>query len=677
MVKAKAKAKANKAAALPSWAVTPDEELGAKSGQSDLLLSSADGPSRKRRQLARRDTEDQCERAVEQHFSHMTKAQLESITVDGLCVRARIMQDIKGNKDCAARKRLGATYWKGVVAKYNEKLGATGQLEVKNKTQPVRDSLLQAIESATRKNPATRTIEPLVALLQHCASLNQREFVGMFTAVNSCSQLLGRLATDTIYIEAMKYVRRAKQVGEFAQEIEILKPHFDISLSHQWGRMKKAGVGVLTWLGTHRELVTLLLDEADVDAVMSAKGSWTSVGPQVARLTSAGHLGKALFGFAGQLVNSSAFGDEVAALVKDFVAKPVSMDTLAVVRQNCESLVERYKGFGVLAEKRKVIVRFMSADMEVMVHAPSVEWEYKLNAALKQLAVGAPGGVQALFYEEWFMDTASKVACALPEDILKPMQAARVCARDIMAEAKLLSFADLRKLMLANASTLMSLDRSFKLELEFLEGPAEGVLGASLDAKALACLPTATIAMSLLDSVSQLNDLLKTKFCNMMPTKHQARVDAVLELVSNMMRGISPDSKIGGDSAFFRSVLERLATFMRLESASGSGTAPAQSLVGQPALAAKLRLMKARVETAGDSVKLLDLEAFQAFKWLMTPEEQQSLGEWVRSALQRASSEAQAIGSCASEPSRTHTSAGKSKATAKDTKQKDTMSFFG
>lgn len=34
--------------------------------------------------------------------------------------------------------------------------------------------------------------------------------------------------------------------------------------------MKKAGVGVLTWLSTHRDLVTLLLDADDTDVVMQA-----------------------------------------------------------------------------------------------------------------------------------------------------------------------------------------------------------------------------------------------------------------------------------------------------------------------------------------------------------------------------------------------------------------------
>lgn len=184
-----------------------------------------------------------------------------------------------------------------------------------------------------------------------------------------------------------------------------------------------------------------------------------------------------------------------------------------------------------------------------------------------------------MFYDLGFLDEGNdKAACTLPEDILKPMRAARSCAKDIPGENKVLSFVELRKLMLANASTLTSLDRSFKLELEFLDGPAEKVLGAALDAKALGCLPSSGVAKSMQASVMALNDLQKSRFYSMMSSTHQARVDAVLELVSNMMRGITPDAKIGVESEFFGAVLARLEAFMRLDIA-GAGDEPARTLV--------------------------------------------------------------------------------------------------
>ena len=89
MVK-KASGKAS-ASSLPSWTVTPASSLGSGGSEaSELLLESPAAKGVKRRQLARRDTEDQCERALDLHFSAFTKSQLESIKIDGLTARERI-----------------------------------------------------------------------------------------------------------------------------------------------------------------------------------------------------------------------------------------------------------------------------------------------------------------------------------------------------------------------------------------------------------------------------------------------------------------------------------------------------------------------------------------------------------------------------------------------------------
>lgn len=95
---------------------------------------------------------------------------------------------------------------------------------MKDKTEPVRDSIAQALESVTRKSPATRSIDPFATLLQYCTVLNQWELAGMFIAVDSSSQLPVRCNADTIYIEAMKYIVRTKQQEALKIEIEFLKP---------------------------------------------------------------------------------------------------------------------------------------------------------------------------------------------------------------------------------------------------------------------------------------------------------------------------------------------------------------------------------------------------------------------------------------------------------------------
>ena len=133
MVK-KASGKAS-ASSLPSWTVTPASSFGSGGSEaSELLLESPAAKGVKRRQLARRDTEDQCERALDLHFSAFTKSQLESIKIDGLTARERILRDLRENKSANARKRFGATYWRSLVQQYSEKLTKAGHLQVRDKT---------------------------------------------------------------------------------------------------------------------------------------------------------------------------------------------------------------------------------------------------------------------------------------------------------------------------------------------------------------------------------------------------------------------------------------------------------------------------------------------------------------------------------------------------------------
>jgi hypothetical protein len=273
---------------LPGWAkgVASSSSAPAASSADKLLLDKeGSGPAKKRRQLGRRRSEEQTERSLEQHFSHFAKSHLEATRVEGLTARERILRDIRDTRDAGGGKRLGAGYWRDLVNSYSDTTMVV-QLVVRDKGESVRDGLVQGLGSAMKANPATRSIEPLVAMLQHSTTpLNRREVVGLFAALSSVGQGIGRANVDLLLVETMKYIVRHTQQDTMKAEISAMRTLFDAALARQFLRLKKAGVQVLTWLQTHMELATMLLDKVDIEAVMSAKGTWQNVGPQVARLT--------------------------------------------------------------------------------------------------------------------------------------------------------------------------------------------------------------------------------------------------------------------------------------------------------------------------------------------------------------------------------------------------------
>lgn len=136
---------------------------------------------------------------------------------------------------------------------------------------------------------------------------------------------------DTIHIELLKYFVRHKQTEVHDNELKCLLPSFDAALARQFTRLKRAGVTLTTWLRSHLELSSALLDRIDMGAVLAAS-SWKDVSPQVARLTTSCQLGAALLQFAGVMANSATFADEVKIALQVLVAGGASQAKMAIFK---------------------------------------------------------------------------------------------------------------------------------------------------------------------------------------------------------------------------------------------------------------------------------------------------------------------------------------------------------
>jgi hypothetical protein len=210
-------------------AALPTAAADAAAG-STLLQDMAEPSRKRRRQNGRRGEDEQIERSIQQHFAHLPVLVVETTRVDGLLIRDRIAKDRKAMKDECGNSRLGASYWRQLVQLYSAGVEGVQTMEVKDPSLPAQDALIQGLEAACRNNPATRTMEPLVVFLQHTAPLNQKELVGLFKALDSGNSM-GKVNSDLVMVEVMKYLVRAKQTELYAQEIANMKASFDEALT--------------------------------------------------------------------------------------------------------------------------------------------------------------------------------------------------------------------------------------------------------------------------------------------------------------------------------------------------------------------------------------------------------------------------------------------------------------
>jgi len=301
--------KARQSASAKKAAAQADAKADAKPQEG--LYTAMEPKAKRRRQLGRRRTDEQVERNLAQHLSHVPCAVLETARIDGLPVREKIKQDLQELRESGSGLRLGATYWRELVAKV-EGGGSVSDLKVDDPTEEVCDTLVTALGMALKANPAQRSSEPLTALLQTTRGLNDKEMVGLVRAVTN-NPLVGKSAQDAVFLELAKMLARLGHQDRHKGALECVLPAIDSALSKQWQRLHKAGVTVTTWVTTHYELAVLVMDKGDLDVVVQAAGDWLSVSNQVHRLKAGSCLGAALFDFAAQMVTSMNFGKDCRA----------------------------------------------------------------------------------------------------------------------------------------------------------------------------------------------------------------------------------------------------------------------------------------------------------------------------------------------------------------------------
>ena len=171
----------------------------------------------KRRQLGRRNSEQQVDRIMNTKFSSLELVHRETHTVNGELLRDRLLRD-KRNMDPAAR--FGACYYRDLLMEWQA--GSAGWSVVKPSVagESISDSLIHALELCSHANPNRRSSEPLEAFLRNTGPLNETELIGTVKAVCANSDL-GAIKKDSVVIEVMQYLVRAGQTERWPKLMKV------------------------------------------------------------------------------------------------------------------------------------------------------------------------------------------------------------------------------------------------------------------------------------------------------------------------------------------------------------------------------------------------------------------------------------------------------------------------
>ena len=519
----------------------------AKAKAGPAIAHDMEPPQKKRRQLNRRKSDEVIDRALSQHFGHMTKAKLETKRINGLLLRERLEQDSASLKKSGKVQRFGTCYWRDLAREWAEGGDVAERLDLKNRGGSIRESLINAIEAATLPSPVMRSTEALETLLEHTEVLSDREWAEL-PCMAATSPAMGRDNQDAVLMAMLKHLVRVRGEVTYPREWQVMSGLYDGAVTRHFHRLCKARVRVRTWLRNHRDLCCLFMNEADVDSCLATE-DWSLVQAEVGRLVASSRIGQAVFGYATNLVSPHSYAGAIQDLVSKLFAEEVTEQCILAFKQEAESRAVELRNDGKLWEKREVRVPFLGSTITIVLQDPSLELDLQLAARLKSEALLWRDGLQRLPYEDQILP-AQRDGCKLPPKVLESMASARAVASEILQEPGIAGIQEMRKLVTSSAKALTAIDSSWKLEVEFVQNAAEEKLDETFAAHLLGSLPTDQAGVSLAAAIADMETFSASSLLAMAGSTSRGRFAAVEEILLGLQKGVAPAASIMNGEEF-------------------------------------------------------------------------------------------------------------------------------
>ena len=180
----------------------------------------------------------------------------------------------------------------------------------------VLETLVGALNIATSTILSMRSTEAVQTFLRHCDELNERELIGLCEVVSDQS-MLGKSNVDGMLLDFLKYCVRTGPTEKRPKLVNVMIPKIRFSDDSALATNKKKGVKPLTDFLTHKNILAVLMDEADIGTVMGCDGQWQHVASQVTRLLATSSLAYTMFSSIDETLSSNPYATDLESLPDD------------------------------------------------------------------------------------------------------------------------------------------------------------------------------------------------------------------------------------------------------------------------------------------------------------------------------------------------------------------------
>ena len=273
--------------------------------------TNTDGPpTKKRKQLKRRDTEEKVDRVLTSHFADFTAVDTDGTTRNGLTLRERLLQECRHR--ASDNGRISTATIKQLRTEYMRNEDPMLALEIKDKNEKFNTDLMKALAASEVSNPAKRTKTPLYSYLDTCASLNQKETVVILRTIVGLSPS-SSVALRKHILEILQCFVRLRIHEKFPQEVLFCKGVFDDTLALTWAAMKAGGMALEQFWDAYGHLTKPLGIHDLLAKIFEEEGSFTHVKHEIMQVTAQSSVGAKLFGTAAVMLKVEDFSASVDA----------------------------------------------------------------------------------------------------------------------------------------------------------------------------------------------------------------------------------------------------------------------------------------------------------------------------------------------------------------------------
>ena len=186
------------------------------------------------------------------------------------------------------------------------------------------------------------------------------------------------------------------------------------------------------------------------------------------------------------------------------------------------------------------------------------------------------------------------------------------------------------KVLKGSQAMLCALDKSFILEIAFVQENGQEQLDLAVARHLIECMPTKAKAVSSSQCPKRITILRESRMVKFAALSQQSKLEVCKAVLQKMLKGIPPHGNLKDDKGLFGEFFSHLEFFARRQSGEGKA---ALELCGKPAVEAILSDLRASLGKCKRSATMGEMDSILCFDYLLGPADKAQLRTWQAEAL--------------------------------------------